>query len=96
LLHPVDHPLIEPDTVDRVVAALGTGAFAAVPTWDGRRGHPGGFGRPAFAALRAASRSRGARAVLADHGEQVVHVTGDPGCLRGVDTPEDYRLVLGR
>jgi len=96
LLHPVDHPLVSPQTVDRVVAALNDGAFAAVPTHDGRRGHPGGFGREALGDLRDAPRDEGARAVLAAHADQVVHVEGDPGCLVGVDTPDQYRLHIRR
>jgi CTP:molybdopterin cytidylyltransferase MocA len=92
LLHPVDHPLVTSETVDRVVAALERGAFAAVPSRDGRRGHPGGFGREAFPALRAAPPDRGARAVLAAHAPGVVHVDGDPGCLLSLDTPDQYRL----
>ena len=95
LIHPVDHPLVQPQTVDRVVGALESGAFAAVPTLDGRRGHPGGFGREAFEALRAAAPEEGARAVLARHPDRVVHVEGDPGCRVGIDTPEDYRRALG-
>jgi len=94
LLQPVDHPLVAPGTVDRVVAALEAGAYAAVPTWEGRRGHPGGFGAPALPALRSAPLDQGARAVLASRPEAIVHVPGDPGCLVGVNTPEDYRLVL--
>lgn len=95
LVHPVDHPLVAPGTVDRVVAALQDGAAIAVPSWDGRRGHPGGFARPAWPALRAASAQTGARAVLAAHPEWIVHVAGDAGCLAGVDTPEDYERLLG-
>lgn len=95
LIHPVDHPLVEPETVDRVVGALEDGAFAAVPTTGGRRGHPGGFGRDAFEALRAAPPDEGARAVLARHLDRVVHVEGDPGCRVGLNTPEDYRRALG-
>jgi CTP:molybdopterin cytidylyltransferase MocA len=95
LLHPVDHPLVSPATVDRVVDALRQGAFAAVPTHAGRRGHPGGFGREAFDPLRAAPLDQGARAVLAGHAHRVVHVEGDPGCLVGIDTPEQYRRHLG-
>jgi nicotine blue oxidoreductase len=90
LLHPVDHPLVEPSTVDRVADALAQGAFAAVPTWEGRRGHPGGFGRAAFADLRAAPPERGARVVLASRESRVVHVPGGPGCVAGVDTPDQY------
>jgi CTP:molybdopterin cytidylyltransferase MocA len=91
LLHPVDHPLVDPATVDRVVAALEAGAVIAVPSHGGRRGHPGGFSRAAWPALRAAPPALGARAVLADHPQWVVHVEGGPGCVTGIDTPEDYR-----
>jgi CTP:molybdopterin cytidylyltransferase MocA len=96
LLHPVDHPLVDPATVDRVVAALEGGAVIAVPTQGGRRGHPGGFARAAWPALRAAPPERGARAVLADHPEWVVHVAGDPGCVAGIETPADYERLVGR
>ena len=95
LLHPVDHPLVDPVTVDRVIAALQTDAVIAVPTHDGRRGHPGGFTRAAWAALRAAPADRGARAVLADHPRWVVHVPGDPRCVVGIETPADYERWIG-
>jgi CTP:molybdopterin cytidylyltransferase MocA len=94
LLHPVDHPLVAPHTVDRVLAALDRGAFVAVPTHGRRRGHPGGFGREAVAALRSAPPDRGARAVLEAQPERVVHVEGDPGCVTGVNTSADYRRLL--
>ena len=95
LLHPVDHPLVDPATVDRVVAALEGGAVIAVPTHADRRGHPGGFTRAAWPALRAARADAGARAVLADHPEWVVHVTGDPRCVIGIETPADYERWIG-
>lgn len=95
LLHPVDHPLVAPETVDRVVDALLDGAFAAVPTHEGRRGHPGGFGAEALPLLQSAPPDRGARAVLADHPDRVVHVEGDPGCRINIDTRSLYRLHLG-
>jgi CTP:molybdopterin cytidylyltransferase MocA len=96
LLLPVDHPLVAAGTVDRVVQALGAGAGIAVPSHGGRRGHPGGFARETWPALRAAPPARGARAVLADHPDWIVHVPGDPGCLAGIDTPEDYARLIGR
>lgn len=97
LLQPVDHPLVAPETVDRVVAALRQGAVVAVPSYEGRRGHPGGFAASAWAALRDAPPDRGARAVLADHPEWVVHVPGDPGCVAGIDMPADYaRFIAAR
>jgi CTP:molybdopterin cytidylyltransferase MocA len=94
LLHPVDHPLFQPTTVDRVVEALRASASIAVPTWGGHRGHPAGFHRAVFPELRAAPRDRGARAVLAADATRVVHVPGDPGCVAGVDTPADYERAL--
>ena len=95
LLHPVDHPLVGEATVDRVVEALDAGAAVAVPSYGGRRGHPGGFARRAWPALRAAPPSEGARFVLASHPDWIVHVEGDPGCVAGIDTPEDYRRLIG-
>ncbi len=94
LLHPVDHPLVRPATVDEVVQALAASAAIAVPSWDGRRGHPGGFQREVFAELRAAPPDRGARAVLTADPGRVVHVPGDRGCVAGVDTPADYERAL--
>lgn len=96
LVHPVDHPLVLPATVDRVIAALRGGATVAVPSWSGRRGHPAGFAAAAFPALRSADPGRGARGVLADHPSWIEHVPGDPGCLASLDTPEDYARAFGR
>jgi len=96
LLHPVDHPLVEPATIDRVARALAEGALAAVPTWEARRGHPGGFGRALFGELRSAPPDRGARAVLASNEARVVHVPGSSGCVAGIDTPEQYALLVSR
>jgi CTP:molybdopterin cytidylyltransferase MocA len=93
LVHPVDHPIVDPATVDRVIDALEAGAIIAVPSHAGRRGHPAGFARPAWPALRAAPPATGARAVLALHPEWVRHVDGDPGCLMGMNTPEDYHRL---
>ena len=95
LLHPVDHPLVSPDTVDRVLKALQAGAVVAVPSYGGRRGHPGGFAAASWPALRAAPVDRGARAVLADHPDWILHVPGDPGSVAGIDTPEQYARLVG-
>ena len=95
LLHPVDHPLVPVDTVTRVMEALRAGALVAVPSHEGRRGHPGGFARAAWPALRAASPDQGARAVLAAHPEWITHVPGDAGCRAGIDTPADYERLVG-
>ena len=93
LIHPVDHPLVEPETVDRVVAALLAGALVAVPSHEGRRGHPGGFARATWPELRSAPPDQGARAVLHAHPEWVVHVEGGPGSVAGVNTPADLKRL---
>jgi nicotine blue oxidoreductase len=94
LVQPVDHPLVTADTVDRVVEALQAGARVAVPSFEGRRGHPTGFARPTWPALRAVSPARGARGVLEDHPDWIVYVAGDRGCREGVNTREDYERLL--
>ena len=94
LLHPVDNPFVEPATIDAVLAALAGGAEIAVPSHAGHRGHPAGFARATFSALRAAPIDRGARAVLARDPARVVHVPAGADCLVDLDRPED--LVRAR
>jgi len=88
LIHPVDNPLVAPETVAAVIAALEAGARIAVPSHAGRRGHPPGFARETWPALRAAPPDEGARSVLAAHPEWVVHVAAGRDCLVDLDTPE--------
>ena len=88
LLHPVDNPLVAPETVEAVIRALAGGARIAVPSHGGRRGHPASFARDAWPALRAATADGGARSVLAAHPEWVVHVPAGSDCLIDLDTPE--------
>jgi CTP:molybdopterin cytidylyltransferase MocA len=94
LLHPVDNPLVAPATVTAVLEALAQGAIIAVPSHGGRRGHPAGFARAAWPALRAAALDGGARSVLAQRPEWVVHVPAGPDCLVDIDTPEALEGAL--
>jgi CTP:molybdopterin cytidylyltransferase MocA len=96
LLHPVDHPLIDPGTVDAVATALRNGATIAVPSHEGRRGHPAGFARAAWAALRAAAPDEGARGVLARHPEWIEHVAAGEECLLGINTAAEYEQLKQR
>jgi molybdenum cofactor cytidylyltransferase len=93
LVHPVDHPRVAAATVDRVIAALQDGGRIVVPSYEGRRGHPAGFSRAVWPALRAASPDQGARQVLAEHPDWIVHVAGDAGSISGVNTPEEYERL---
>jgi CTP:molybdopterin cytidylyltransferase MocA len=88
LLHPVDNPVVAEATVSAVLHGLAQGAIIAIPSHAGRRGHPAGFARPAWSALRAAPLAGGARTVLALRPEWVVHVPAGPDCLVDIDTPE--------
>ena len=96
LLHPVDNPLVAPATIDAVVAALARGAEIAVPSHAGRRGHPAGFARPSWPALRAAPLDGGARTVLAAQKGRVVHVPVGEDCLVDLDTPGDLEATRGQ
>jgi molybdenum cofactor cytidylyltransferase len=96
LVQPVDHPLIEPVTVDAVIDALGRGVTIAVPSHGGRRGHPAGFARGAWNALRGVSPDEGARGVLARHPEWIEHIPAGEECLLGINTAEEYERLKQR
>jgi CTP:molybdopterin cytidylyltransferase MocA len=89
LLHPVDNPFVEPDTIDAVLDSLAAGSEIVVPSHAGRRGHPAGFARSTWPDLRSAPLESGARAVLAARPGLVVHVAAGPDCLVDIDTPRD-------
>jgi molybdenum cofactor cytidylyltransferase len=95
LLHPVDNPLVAPATIEAVASALAAGALVAVPSHAGRRGHPTGFSRATWPALRAAPLEHGARVVVAENPSWVVHVPAGADCLADIDTPADQRRLLG-
>ena len=96
LVHPVVNPFVAPATIDAVVVALAQGAEIAVPSHEGRRGHPAGFARPSWPALRAAPLDGGARTLLRAHPDRVVHVPAGPDCLVDLDTPGDLESARQR
>ena len=89
LVHPVDHPMVRPDTIREVVAALTEGFPIVIPSHGGHRGHPAGFARSTWPDLRSADPSKGARSVLAQRASIVHHVPVGPDCLWGINTAED-------
>jgi molybdenum cofactor cytidylyltransferase len=93
LVLPVDMPLIRPDTVR---AALDVFAVTDEPvvraTYRGRHGHPVIFGADMFALLRRADPAMGARAVLHQDPSRVRNLeVDDPGIVRDIDWPTEYR-----
>src|SRR5262249_59917778 len=92
LAWPVDHPLVRPATVRRILeAAAQHPGCVIIPRWEGRGGHPTFFPRALYAALEDLPDDEGARALFARCPEAVVRIeVDDPGVGRDVDTPEDY------
>lgn len=81
-----DMPAVRPTTIAAVYRALQDGAASAAPFFDGRRGHPVGFGHACFAELSALEADEGARSVLRTHPPRVIDVD-DSGCLFDIDRP---------
>lgn len=93
LVHPVDVPLIEVATVKAVKGALAD-APSAIPTLNGRPGHPLGLRAEAARALLSAPAKTLEAAVA---GLICAHVTvADPALLDNLNTPEAYQARFGR
>ena len=81
-----DMPRVSPLLAHELVQALATGALAAAPTFEGRRGHPVLFAAALFPRLVALAGDRGAAAVLAELGDALALVASpDDGVLFDVD-----------
>ena len=92
---PFDAPLVSAATVRALLSRVPRSAAPIVrATYRGRHGHPVVFKRELFDALRRADLAIGAKAVLRAHAIDDVEVD-DPGVAEDVDTPEDYRRVIG-
>ncbi len=89
-----DMPAISDESADQLrqtFARAGTDAIVA-PVYKGRRGHPVLFAADYRAELIALDGDVGARSVLRAHPSSVTETpVDDPGVLRDIDTPEDWR-----
>jgi molybdenum cofactor cytidylyltransferase len=98
LVLPGDLPLVRPATIRAVADALAQ-ADVVVPTYQGERGHPVGFGPRCGDALAALSGSKGAASVVQAFGATELAVDDD-GILVDVDTVDALamaeRLLLQR
>lgn len=103
LVSPADLPALSPGTVAAVAAAVASrseGAALAVPVHrTGKRGHPLAVAPGLVHELPGLDPSVGLRQLLDRHsgpeGGALVEVpVDDPGCVRDVDTPEDYRRLV--
>ena len=85
-----DMPWLAPDTIRALVSMLNDGATLAAPGYDGRRGHPVGFGRAFQDELINLTGDTGARELLRSNASQLQLLPcDDAGVLMDVDTPAD-------
>lgn len=96
VVHPVDHPLVEAETVAALIAAFrARRAAIVVPVCEGEGGHPVLFASGLFPELLTSRGPEGARSVVYAHEGEVQKVTvPDRGVLIDLDTPEEYRRHL--
>jgi molybdenum cofactor cytidylyltransferase len=88
---PGDLPAIQPQTVTAVVDCVNQGALLAVPSFEGRRGHPLALAASLSTEIGQLDLSVGLRQLLERHAADLVEVpVEDAGILRDLDTPEEY------
>jgi molybdenum cofactor cytidylyltransferase len=91
-----DQPLVEPQTMDGILAAYrqGKGEIVA-PQFDSRRGNPVLIGRGYFSELLALPPGSAPRDLVKKHPIHLVSVASD-SILQDIDDPQDYeRLCPG-
>lgn len=85
-----DMPGVPTEVLGPLAQALMAGAPAAVPVWDGMRGHPAALSSALFPDLLQLTGDRGARGLLERLGAAVVEVPAPhAGVLLDIDTPAD-------
>ena len=96
-VHPVDCPLVRPETVGRLARTAGTtGAAAVVPEYDGAPGHPPLLGPELRRGILAARPGGGLRELLAAWPGRVVRLpVDDPGVVHDADTPDELAALRG-
>jgi molybdenum cofactor cytidylyltransferase len=87
VLLPADMPLVQPLTIAAVAQALEHHPIAYAQ-YQGRRGHPVGFGAELYSELVTLTGDQGARRLVARYPAHAVDVD-DPGVLVDVDTEQD-------
>jgi molybdenum cofactor cytidylyltransferase len=94
---PVDHPLLQAETVARLLEVFDAGdAPVVLPTMEGRRGHPALFRSTVFSHLMDPALEGGARTVVHRFaGAAAMVEVADRGAVTDVDTPAAYREAFG-
>ncbi len=96
LLFLVDHPLVGPEMVSKLVEQFyDSGRPIVLPKFRGKRGHPAIFAQRLYGELLAAPADQGARAVVWNHSAEVLEVaTDDEGVVLNLNDPESLRRAL--
>ena len=92
LILPGDLPLLRPESLRRVAAALAAGYGVVLPTHERRQGHPVGFGAECRDALLLLSGAQGAAPVAQGQkaaGRALEMELDDPGIVTDIDTLAD-------
>ena len=91
----VDRPPATPETIAAVRHAfLGSDAWAAIPEYEGRHGHPIVIGREMMEKFLKAPATAVARDIEHENQEHIRYVkVNDPAVVTNVDTPEEYQRL---
>lgn len=97
-IHPVDIPLVRPQTLQRLAAAFAASTPAVLyPTFEGRRGHPTLIRRDLVPNILAWHGEGGLQAFLEGYAADSLELcVADEAILLDMDTEEDYRRLLAR
>jgi len=90
---PVDHPLVEPFTLE-LMRERASAELVLVPTYNDQRGHPTWWGRSSWVTLSSPEADSGAREVLYMPSVKVEEVpVRDAGVIINVNTPAEAALL---
>ena len=92
-----DMPFIQPNTISKVANAIQSGAKIAMPSYQGKRGHPVGFAAKFYPELIQLSGDQGASAIIQRHAALLTVIeTEDAGVIADIDTQEDFKRHSSR
>lgn len=97
LFTPVDHPLVNLSTYRVLIEQwMEDRDRLVIPRYEGRKGHPAIFPARLYSALLHDNLQGGARDLIYRELESVLFVpVSDPGVIQDIDTPEDYKRLIG-
>ena len=92
----VDHPAVEPATIDRLLLPAAHSSLIRVPRYHGDRGHPVWFARDLISEFLALPQTGAAREVVRGHVSETEFLdVDDAGIVADIDDPEAYQALVG-